>query len=271
MKAIKPSPPPPFELFDCHAHLDEFADLNEVLEQAAGAGVTRVIAVGVNVRTSRRILEIAAQPSPVPVSPAIGLYPDEVTRQELEDILSLIEEARDRVIALGEIGLDYWIRPLRKKQPGRQEIKALQQQAFRRQLEAARAADLPVIVHSRGAWPDAVRLVGESGLKRALFHWYSGPLEVLEEIIRRGYLVSATPAATSSPPLRAVIQAAPLENIVLETDCPVPRRVGERRVPTTPADVRISLRAVADLKGISLEETARMTASNAEEFFGLAP
>jgi len=255
------------KLIDCHAHLDELEEVEASLNRAHEAGVTRIVGVGLNTASSRRILEIAGNCSAPEIIPAIGLYPDEVTEQEIESILALIEEKSADLRALGEIGLDYWIRPLRKKAPGREEVKALQQEAFRLQLRQARKYSLTPIIHSRGAWKDAFRLTEEEGIERAIFHWYSGPLDVLEKILAAGYHISATPAAAYSPPLRDVLRAAPLKRIVLETDCPVPRREGDTRIGTEPADVRYSLRALAELKGILEEEVARVTSHTAMNLF----
>ena len=104
-------------------------------------------------------------------------------------------------------------------------------------------------------------------MRRAVFHWYTGPLDLLEDILAAGYFISAPPAAAGSPLLRAVLSVAPLERIILETDCPVPRREGEKRIPTGPADVRISLEALAGLKGIPPEEAAAATSRNARQLF----
>ncbi|MDP8214657.1 MAG: TatD family hydrolase [Candidatus Euphemobacter frigidus] len=255
------------KLIDCHAHLDEFDEVGTVLKRAVEARVTEILGVGVNTATSRRILEIARGYRNPRIMPAVGLYPDEVTEEEIGSILSLIDEEHRNLAALGEIGLDYWIKPLRKKQPGRENVKALQQEAFRLQLKKARRYSLVPIVHSRGAWADSFRLVEEEGLERAVFHWYTGPLEVLKKILAAGYYVSATPAAAYSPQLREVLSRAPLERIILETDCPVPRRVGDERIGTEPADVRYSLKALAALKEIPEEEVARITTMTAGELF----
>jgi TatD DNase family protein len=255
------------KLIDCHAHLDEFEDVEAVLSRAAAAGVAGVLGVGINTATSQRILEIAKNCAAPKIIPAIGLYPDEVTASEIESILSLIAEESAGLRGVGEIGLDYWIRPLRKKQPGREAVKALQQEAFRLQLRKALKYSLPPIIHSRGAWADSFRMAEAEGIPRAVFHWYTGPLDILEKILSAGYHISATPATAYSPPLREVLLAAPLERIILETDCPVPRRVGDERIGTEPADVLHSLRGLAELKGIPEEEVAGITTRNAEELF----
>lgn len=255
------------KIIDCHAHLDEFDQLGGVLDRAAGAGVSAILGVGINTGTSRRILEIAESFSRPVIVPAIGLYPNEVSEREIDSILTLIDKEHESIRALGEIGLDYWIRSLRKKQPGREKVKALQQEAFRLQLRRSRKYSLIPIIHSRGAWADSFRLTEEEGIPRAVFHWYTGPMDVQEKIISAGYYLSATPATAYSPPLREVLLNTPLERIILETDCPVPRLENDRRIMTEPADTRFSLRALAELKGRSEEEIASVTTRNAQELF----
>lgn len=253
------------QLIDCHAHLDQMENLGTVLERAPGAGVEAIIAVSENAVSARRILEIAREYESPRIFTAIGLYPAEVTQEEIITVSELIGEQHESLVALGEIGLDYWIKTVRKDK----EEKALQRKAFRLQLELANKYSLPPIIHSRGAWEDCYRLVKDAGVKRAIFHWYSGPLDLLEQILKNGYHISATPAAASSPQHRAALAMAPLKKIILETDCPVPRREGETRIPTEPADVLYSLKAVAELKKVPEDEVAAITTQTAIQLFNI--
>jgi len=248
-------------LIDCHAHLEEIAPLLPALERAVSAGVKAILAAAIDTVSSHWVMELAARELPVTVLPCIGLHPSEVSPGETAAIAKLIEENHPRLAAVGEIGLDYWTA---KKDEAKKE---LQRQAFRVQLELARRFGLTTVIHSRGAWDDCRRLVEEAGVERALFHWYSGPPEVLEKILAAGHYLSAAPAAASSPPHRAALASAPLDRIVIETDCPVPRRVGEERVPTEPADLLVSLQALAEIKGCSTAEAAASSTAAARGLF----
>ena len=108
-------------------------------------------------------------------------------------------------------------------------------------------------------------MVKDAGIQKGVFHWYSGPLEILEKIIDHGYYVSATPALAYSPPHQAAMRSAPLERILVETDSPVEYqgRISE------PADLMITLEELSRLKGIDLGETKRVTTANAKHFFGI--
>ena len=123
----------------------------------------------------------------------------------------------------------------------------------------------PVSVHGRGAWDDSLKIAKDHGPERVVFHWYSGPVNVMKRILYHGYYVSATPAVEYSRDHKAALKEAPLDRIMLETDCPVYMR--NRRKTTEPADVLITLKALAKLKDIDAEEIASVTTRNAKKFF----
>ncbi len=254
-------------VWDCHAHLEDLADLPGALGRAAASSVEAVVAVSVSSAACRRVWEISRAFSAPRILPAFGLYPSAVSEDELGRVVSLIEIHHPDLAAIGEIGMDYWIPAARSPGP----VRTLQRRVFAEMLALARRFSLAPVIHSRGAWADCLELVKESGVKRAVFHWYSGPPEVLEDLLRCGHFVSASPAAEGSPPHRASLALAPLDRIVLETDCPVPRRAGEERIPTEPVDVLRSLKALAALKGVSEEEAARVTTATARSLFCGSP
>ena len=202
---------------------------------------------------SKRVLEIARAHKGF-VFPALGLHPWDLGKQ-IDEALEFIERNIDACVALGEVGLDFRIKRDRE----------LQIRAFRGVLELAKRYRKPLIVHSRAAWREAFKFIRGFGIERALFHWYSGPREVLRELLRVGHFVSATPAAAYSEPHRAVLRETPLERLLLETDSPVVYRGSEAK----PSDVVKTLMALAQLKRISEEELARVTTENANDLFGL--
>ena len=120
-------------------------------------------------------------------------------------------------------------------------------------------------MHSRYAWKDCFHLVKESGVEKAVFHWFTGFSSVLREIIEAGYFISATPAAAFSEKHQRAIARAPLENLLLETDSPVEYQWKKAE----PADVFRTLEAVAKIKGVEREDVAEITTENALKFFDL--
>jgi len=240
-------------LIDTHAHLDQIDQLSTVLKKAKMKGVISIISVGTNFEANIKTLKIAEKSQDF-VYPSIGIHPLDVGSED-ERSLKFVEANIHKCIALGEIGLDFWIKKDKKKQVD----------IFKRQLEIACKNHKPVLVHSRGAWEECYKIIKEIEPCKVVFHWYSGPLQILDQIIESGYLISATPAAEYSKHLRQAIRHAPLSSIILETDSPV-RYKGKT---SEPSDVITSLKAVSELKCVPLEEIANITTINAKNFFGL--
>ena len=241
-----------FRVVDTHAHLDEFQDLKGVVERAKKAGVVGVVAVSVHRSSSVKSLEFSRVYDGY-VFPAIGIHPWEVEEAK-EDDIAFIEKNADRCVAVGEIGLDYWIKTDKEKQ----------RRVFEKLVEIAVKKNKPSSIHSRGAWEEAYKYVEEIEAKKALFHWYSGPLEILKKILDRGYYVSASPASEYSKKHREALQQTPLENLVLETDCPVKYK----GAVSEPADVLKTLRYVSELKKVNERALAEKTTDNAVKLFG---
>jgi TatD DNase family protein len=241
-------------LIDTHAHLDQVDGVEESLERAKSSGVVAVVAVGMGLNSNKRAIELSEK-WPDFVFPSLGIHPWNVEESELDATVEFIENSIDRCIAIGEIGLDYWIKKDRQ----------LQKQAFSRLLRIAADLEKPALTHSRGSYEDVFQMVQESGVKKAVFHWYSGPVEVAEKIVGCGYHISATPAVEYSQKHRHVIRATPLESLVLETDCPVKYN----EIASEPADVVTTLREVAKLKAEEADLVASITTHNARQLFAL--
>jgi len=245
-------------LIDTHAHLSDLGDMDGVIERAKKVGIEAIIGVGVNLATCKRTLELA-DTFPGYVYPALGIHPTEWSEDDIASTSRFIEEHIDDCLAVGEIGLDYWNRDARKNK----DIRERQRELYIYQLQMAREHEKPASVHGRGSWEDALQLAKKHGPNRIVFHWYSGPLDVLSDVLDTGYLISATPASEFSKHHRAALVKAPIERIVIETDSPVSYHGKQAE----PADILLTLRSLADLKGISEDEAARITTSNAKRFF----
>ena len=239
-------------LVDSHTHLEELDDLPESLEEAKAAGVCGIIAVGMDIESNKKILKITAANSQF-VYAALGYHPWEIKEEEVEANLSFIRDHIEEGVALGEIGLDYKIKVK----------KELQWKVFEELLDIALESNKPVIIHCRYSHRRAFEVVGEKKIKRAVFHWYSGPVDLLDKIMSMGYFISATPALIYSPPHQEAIRRAPLERILLETDTPVSYQGKESR----PKDVWISLEQVARLKKLDPNIVSEQTTTNASQFF----
>ncbi len=252
-------------LVDTHAHLDEIEDLPVALREASDIGVVAIIAVGTGYDSNQRVLEISQQYKSL-VYPALGLHPWQLTHMEhleVERTLHQIEDNLREAVAIGEIGLDYdkRVRALASKDRQKAVLQGL--------MELAKKYHKPTIIHSRYAWQDTLTLATETGIKEAVFHWYTGPSNVLRNIIAQGYFISATPASEYHAEHRRAIREAPLRNLLLETDAPV-EYGRESKYASLPKDVRRALSAVSEIKGIEEAALAEQTTGNAFRFFSMA-
>lgn len=253
-------------LFDTHAHYDsrQFnADRDEVLSGLQDRGVSLVVNPGCDLPSSRMAVEIAEQ-YPF-VYAAVGFHPEELEGAELshlEEIRALA--AHEKVVAIGEIGLDYyWV----KEEEGREKEKEF----FRAQLALAEELNLPVIVHDREAHGDTLAIVKEFPNVRGVFHCYSGSVEMAEELVKMGWMISFTGVLTYKNARKAVevAQAVPMERLMIETDSPYMAPEPHRGKRNDSGYVFHTCEKLAEIKGIPVDECAEITRENGCRFFGI--
>jgi TatD DNase family protein len=241
-------------MIDTHAHLNELEQIDQAIQRARNAGIRAIVAVGTDLASNRSTLDLSKK-FPEIVYPAIGYHPWSITIESIEPNLEYIAENLGGCIALGEVGIDY---KTKVKKP-------LQWEVFSQVLSLAVRQKRPVIVHSRFSHQRTHQMVKDAGIEKAVFHWYTGSLEILEKIVADGYYVSATPALVYSPAHQVAMKAAPIERILVETDCPVEYqgKVSE------PADLTITIEQLSQLKEMQVDQVRQVTTSNAKRFFGL--
>lgn len=258
-------------MIDCHTHLthvDFDADRPAVVERARRAGVERIAIVGQDEAENRQVLALAASGvTGSPWLPFLGLHPDRfgdgrepLEPAELERICAQIRTERARITGIGEVGLDYWYG---KDEPRRE----LQRAALMRLADLALELDLPLNVHSRSAGHHTLDLLLERGARRVLMHAFDGKAGHALRGAEAGYVFSIPPSIVRSPQKQKLARALPLSALALETDSPVLGPLpGERNEP---ANVLISLRAIAALKGLPEAQVWEATDANAARVFGL--
>jgi TatD DNase family protein len=252
-----------YRLIDTHAHLEEVENLESVLDEAKKAGLVAIVAVGSDLESNEKVLKLAELYKEF-VYPALGFHPASISGAEIDANLEFMESHMDKAVAVGEVGLDYHKRVRAGADKDRQKL------VFQEVLRIARAHQKPALIHSRYAWRDALDLVTEARLEKAVFHWYTGTSSVLRDIISQGYFISATPAVEYHEEHRRAVKEIPVERMLLETDAPVVYGRGrEFEYESSPADVVRSLRGAAGLKGMSEARLAEVTTENAMRFFGL--
>lgn len=241
-------------LLDTHVHLNEIEGVQKAIENAKSVGVHRMVAVGMDLISNKGTLDLA-KAFPDEVFPAVGYHPWKIRTEEIEQTVSFIEENLPGCIALGEVGLDYKIKV---KKP-------VQKAVFSRLLQVAKTHEKPVIVHSRFSYERTHQMVVDEAIENAVFHWYSGPIEIMDRILSDGYYVSATPALAYSKHHQSCIKHAPLDRILIETDAPEKYR----NVPSTPSDLVNTLNLLSRLKGLPVSQAAKITTENAQRFYGI--
>jgi len=265
-------------VIDCHTHLThaEFdGDRAAVVERARLAGVERIAIVGQDEEENRQVLALAAGAAAGGIAglgagpwlPFLGLHPDRFADRrtapepgELERICTGIRAARARIVGIGEVGLDYWV----CQDPARRE---LQREALDRMVDLALELGLPLNVHSRSAGHHTLDLLLGRGARRVLMHAFDGKAGHALRGAEAGYVFSIPPSVVRSPQKQKLVRALPLSALALETDSPVLGPLpGERNEP---ANVRISLRAIAELKGLPEARVREASDANAGRVFGL--
>lgn len=254
-------------LIDTHAHLDQIDNLEESLKEAVAVGVEAIVAVSVDLAANKKNLAIKDATKSPKIYVALGIHPGDIKSGEIDKTISFIRENVRAAVAIGEIGLDYWYKWVKKDDAQKEE----QRDVFKKQLIIAKENDLPVLIHSRGAWRDCLKIAKDVGVKKVVFHWYSGPVDVLDEILGFGYYISATPSLAYSPQAQEAIKHAPITQSLIETDCPVYYRDknAESGFSSRPKDVFKTLQLYADLKQMDKNEALTILNANAYKFFGI--
>jgi len=246
-------------LIDVHAHLDfpQFdADRDEVIRRAKGEGVI-IVNSGLGRTGIKKTLEIIEKHDNVFAT--LGLSPREFGEDEIEGTIKLIRENNGRIVGIGEVGLDYYW----EKDAGNRRLEA---ENFARFIELSEELRLPLVIHSRGAEEETVRMVDSAGIK-ALLHCFGGTAEQAEDAAERGHLVSVPVNVVNSKQKQVLAKALPLESLVLETDAPYLAPVPKSR--NEPANIKMSAEKIAHIKGMDTDTVANVTTQNARKFFGL--
>jgi TatD DNase family protein len=252
-------------LFDTHVHLNQIDDVEGALRRAKEAEVDKILIAGLDLDSNKKVIEIYESIKNFDLYFALGIHPYLPQKETFEKVYTLIEEYKDTIIALGEIGLDYTYKEAKEQGSGRD----LQKEVFRQQLALAKKLDKPVIVHSRAAWNDCFEMVMDYGLSKVLFHWYTGPLDILERILDKGYYISVSPAIEYSKQAQAAALNTPNDRILLETDSPVRYRPLNDSYISEPKDVLRTLIKLSELKKINKEKLAEIAYSSSCNFFNI--
>lgn len=248
-------------LVDTHAHLCDPGfdpDRAEILERAAAAGIRAVIAVGENLEDARKNLELSER-HPM-VRAAAGLYPSYLDLELAAQMREFIRKNRERLVAIGEIGIDYWIV---QDDAGRET----QREIFRGFIALGKELGLPLNVHSRSAGRHAIALLLEESAARVQLHAFDGKPGAAMPAVEAGYFFSVPPSIVRSTQKQRLVKSLPLSSLLIETDSPVLGPAPQER--NEPANALISVKAIAELKGLKEEEVMESVAENTARLYGI--
>lgn len=251
-------------IFDTHAHYDDEAfdvDRDELLDSFPFNDIGLVVNVGASVETSKNTVELTKRfPH---IYGAVGVHPSEVEHMTSADIMQLRQFAmEDKIVAIGEIGLDYHYREPEKE---------VQKIWFMKQMELARELKLPIIVHSRDAAKDTLDLMKEAYAEEigGVVHCFSYAKEIAKEILDMNFYIGIGGVLTfnNAKKLKEAVSEIPLERIVLETDCPYLSPEPNRGKRNSSLNLPYVAKALAQIKGVSYEEVVETTFQNAKELY----
>ncbi|WP_075680176.1 TatD family hydrolase [Roseburia sp. 831b] len=253
-------------IFETHAHYDDECfteDQDALIKSMPEKGIGRIINVGSSIESTKTTLELAKKYDYVYA--AVGVHPSDIDGLN-EDTFAWLKEqtAWEKTVAIGEIGLDYYW----DKEP---EVQERQREWFRRQMELAREVNLPVIIHSRDAAEDTMRLMKEIHAQEipGVIHCYSYSKEMAQEFIKMGYYIGVGGVVTfkNAKKLKETVEAIPLERILLETDCPYMAPEPHRGTRNDSSNIPYVIAKIAELKQVSEAEVERVTEQNARTLF----
>jgi TatD DNase family protein len=247
-------------LVDTHAHLCDPVfdpDRHEVLERARRAGVVAVIGVSETLADAKRNLDLAAI-HPM-ICPAAGLYPTQLSLAQAEEMHQFIRRHRERLVAIGEVGLDHWV-------VQEESARGLQAEIFCGFVALAQELDLPLNVHSRSAGRHTVSLLLSHGASRVQLHAFDGRSASALPAAEAGFFFSIPPSIARSEQKRKLVRRLPLSCLLVETDSPVLGPAARER--NEPANAVIALQAIAEIKGIREEQVAEAVLENTLRLYG---
>ena len=252
-------------LIDSHAHIyyrDFAGDFDEMLTRAEDAGVSAIVVVGTDIESSREAVELAEKYPQLYA--AVGIHPHDAGRVTAAcyDVIQTLAISSPKVVAIGEIGLDFY----RDRSPRDQ-----QEVVFRRFLQIAADLHKPVIIHDRDAHDRVMSILREETVRKGVLHCFSGDAEMASAATKLGFHISIPGTITypGNQKLRDVVQAVSIDRMLVETDCPYLTPVPHRGKRNEPAYVRLAADKLAEVKGLSLEDVARITTKNASDLFGI--
>lgn len=257
------------EFFDSHSHYNDEKfdeDREQIIKETYESGITKFICAGYNIESSIKSLEISKKYEFI--YSICGISPNDISQSETElwksidEISKIVTESKDKkIVAIGEIGLDYY---------WNKENKELQKKAFIKQIELANSLDLPIVIHSRDASVDTIEILKTNKVNNAgIFHCCQLNQEMVRQALELGYYISFAGPITfkNAKNAKDVVEMVPMDKILIETDSPYLSPEPNRGKRNDSRNVKYVAQKIADFKNMDIEEVAKITYENAMKIF----
>jgi TatD DNase family protein len=241
---------------DTHCHIDFMQDIPEIIKRANDKKVGIIVNNGINIESNRKTLELAKRYG---VKAALGIYPIDalkLSEKEINEEINFIKKNNEKVIAIGEVGIDLkWSNDLEKQQIN-----------FQKFIDLAKELDKPLIVHARNAEKETIDILEKNKCKKVIMHCFGGDMKLVERIIKNKWLMSIPANVVFSEHFQKIVETAPIENLLCETDSPYLHPIKGQK-DNEPSNVIESYKKIAEIKKITLKEAQEKIYKNFEETF----
>lgn len=243
---------------DVHCHLDLCKDIDKAVESARKKNVGIIIANGINIDTNRKVLSLMEKFDIVRT--ALGIYPIDALKMSVKGIdeeIAFIRRNREKIVAIGEVGLDFKESEERKKQ----------EEIFSRFVKLSKEIDKPIIVHSRRAEEKCVEILEKEMAKKVVMHCFCGSKKLIKRIIENSWMLSVPTNVNYSAQFQELVKDAPISSLLCETDSPFLHPLRQR--DNSPENVVVSYNKIREIKNLRLDEVEGKIEGNFKKLFGV--
>ena len=250
-------------MIDSHCHLEYMKNSDEIIESSRKK-MKAVVTSACEPKDAKKGLELQEKNKDF-VFLCLGMHPQGIkdySEKDVDNYIDLIKKNKNRIVAIGEIGLDYyWVK--------NDEQKERCKKVFSRFIELAKKIEKPIVIHCREAWEDTLKILEEHNAKNIMLHCFSGNENILKKSLERGYMISYATNICYTKKHSYLIAKTPLENILLETDSPWLNPENPKEIINKPWNIIKSSEVIARIKGIQKEEVLKIAEDNAKKFYNL--
>jgi TatD DNase family protein len=241
---------------DIHCHIETYKDIGDVIDRARSAGVKAIVNNSIDFKSMKKTIALAEWFSEVKT--ALGVGPIESLKLDnkgIEEIIDFIRKNKDKIIAIGEVGIDLkWSSDFEG-----------QKKYFIKFVELALELDLPLIVHSRKAEKEVIEILEEKGCKKVIMHCFTGGMKLCERVVKNGWYISIPTNVVYNSQVQDIAKKVPLQNLFCETDCPYFNPFHDKR--NEPCFIVEGYKKIAEIKGLETEEVEEQIEENFRKLF----